>query len=215
MNMIGQSRTLRVLSLAAGLAVAAACAPEETPPVDDPAPAPPAEPAVTVSPTSGAPGSEVTVEVRGFPADSEVEIGFGPPDAWYDAIERVRTDGEGRAEARVTVPDIEPEREYVWVAREADVRNGVRAVSDRFTLRPDSGEGGGPEGQRRIRGEITDEGVECPALRADDDGALYTLAGAPDWVVPGARVEVEGPVVEVSICMQGTTIQVERIERQE
>jgi hypothetical protein len=208
-------RTTRALATALCAALVVACAPEETPPADDPAPAPPGEPTVVISPTTGAPGSEVTVEATGFPPDTEMEIGFGPPDAWYDEIDRVRTGADGRAEVRVTVPSVDREGEYVFVVSEADARNGVQAASERFTLQ--AGTGGEREqpreGQVRIRGQVTDEGVECPAVRADADNALYTLAGAPDWVEPGVRVEVEGPVAEMSICMQGTTIQVERIER--
>lgn len=64
----------------------------------------------------------------------------------------------------------------------------------------------------RVTGRITDEGVECPALRTDGD-TLYTLAGAPDWVRPGERVAVTGTIAEMSFCMQGTTIAVQRVER--
>jgi len=203
-----------MLATALCAALVAGCVPEETLPVDDPGPAAPGEPTVTVSPTTGAPGTEVTVVATGFPPDTEMEIGFGPPDAWYDEVDRVRTDGAGRAEVRLTVPSIDREGEYVFVVSEADARNGVQAVSERFTLQ--AGAGGAAEqpreGQLRIVGEVTDEGVECPAVRTRD-GELYTLAGAPGWVEPGVRVEVEGPVAEMSICMQGTTLQVEQIRR--
>ena len=56
-----------------------------------------------------------------------------------------------------------------------------------------------------IEGELTDEGVSCPALRGDD-GELYTLAGDIGELQPGQRVRVTGEVAEVSLCMQGTTI---------
>jgi hypothetical protein len=62
----------------------------------------------------------------------------------------------------------------------------------------------------RITGVVTDEGVECTALRGDD-GRLYTLAGRVEGLEPGDRVRVVGRLAEASFCMQGTTIEVRRI----
>ena len=61
-----------------------------------------------------------------------------------------------------------------------------------------------------VTGTLTDEGVECQALRGDD-GHLYTLAGDLSGFSTGDRVRVKGRVAEVSICQQGTTIEVRRI----
>jgi hypothetical protein len=61
-----------------------------------------------------------------------------------------------------------------------------------------------------VTGLLTDEGVECPALRAED-GVLYTLVGKSDPFKPGDRVTVTGVPVEISTCMQGTTLQVKAI----
>ncbi len=62
-----------------------------------------------------------------------------------------------------------------------------------------------------VTGILTEEGVECPALRADD-GKLYTLAGDVGSFEPGDRIRVVGTVAEMSFCMQGTTLAVERLE---
>jgi hypothetical protein len=60
-------------------------------------------------------------------------------------------------------------------------------------------------------GTITDEGIECLAMR-DRDGRLYTLAGVKrDAYAPGDEVCVRGEVAEMSYCMQGTTISVDWI----
>jgi hypothetical protein len=64
-----------------------------------------------------------------------------------------------------------------------------------------------------VRGQLTNEGVECPALRGDD-GTLYTLLGDLKGLTAGDRVVVEGTPVAISFCMQGTTLQVARIARQ-
>lgn len=61
-------------------------------------------------------------------------------------------------------------------------------------------------------GLITNEGVECPALRTTE-GQLYTLAysGEPE-IQMGDLVRVTGVPAQVSICMQGPTLQVESLQ---
>lgn len=66
-----------------------------------------------------------------------------------------------------------------------------------------------------VRGVLTDEGVECQALRGDD-GILYTLAGVAgkmEGFEVGDRVRVQGTVAEMSFCQQGTTIDVKKIQK--
>jgi hypothetical protein len=65
-----------------------------------------------------------------------------------------------------------------------------------------------------VRGQLTTEGVECPAMRGAD-GTLYTLLGDLGEFKPGDKVVVEGTPVAISFCMQGTTIQITRIARQD
>jgi len=63
-----------------------------------------------------------------------------------------------------------------------------------------------------VTGKLTNEGVECKALRGDD-GKLYTLTGDLKGFRTGDRVKVTGRIAEMSTCMQGTTLGVEKIER--
>jgi hypothetical protein len=75
-----------------------------------------------------------------------------------------------------------------------------------------NGGNGGNAGQMiNVRGTLTDEGVECQALRGDD-GELYTLTGDLSGFEDGDRVKVRGTVAEISICQQGTTIEVQSIK---
>jgi hypothetical protein len=62
-----------------------------------------------------------------------------------------------------------------------------------------------------VVGTLTNEGAECPTLRANN-GRLYTLAGNTGPFRPGNRVRVRGRIAEMSFCMQGTTIEVEAIQ---
>jgi len=63
-----------------------------------------------------------------------------------------------------------------------------------------------------VTGKLTNEGVECKAMRGDD-GKLYTLTGDLKGFRTGDRVKVTGRIAEMSTCMQGTTLGVEKIER--
>jgi hypothetical protein len=63
----------------------------------------------------------------------------------------------------------------------------------------------------QISGHLTDEGVECQALRGDD-GKLYTLTGDIGEYKVGDRVQVQGNRAQISFCMQGITIAVTDIK---
>lgn len=53
-----------------------------------------------------------------------------------------------------------------------------------------------------VVGKLTNEGVECQALRGDD-GQLYTLLGGAGELPVDTRVSVSGERVEFSACQQG------------
>lgn len=62
-----------------------------------------------------------------------------------------------------------------------------------------------------VVGRLTNEGVECQALRGDD-GQLYTLLGGELGDLPvDTRVLVIGERLEFSSCQQGITIRVRSI----
>lgn len=63
-----------------------------------------------------------------------------------------------------------------------------------------------------VTGVVTDEGVECRAMRGDD-GALYTFGNLPDDIPVGVRIRVHGEVMADSVCQQGIALRVERVER--
>ena len=65
-------------------------------------------------------------------------------------------------------------------------------------------------GNPPIEGVLTNEGVECPALRADD-GKLYTLMGDLHGFKPRDRVCVVPNYIQMTYCLQGTTAHVDWI----
>ncbi|HED35478.1 MAG TPA: hypothetical protein ENJ08_14880 [Gammaproteobacteria bacterium] len=64
-----------------------------------------------------------------------------------------------------------------------------------------------------IKGKLTDEGVECQALRTEDN-ELYTLVGDLKEFSVGDEVCISGSIAEISFCMQGTTVAVNWISKQ-
>ena len=184
----------RLTVVAAFLLVA--CAATDGPPAST-------EPAISISREVASVGDSVTVSASGFPPDTEVVVGVGPPQSEYDVLRRVRTDGRGNVEAAVSVPQFAADnREIVFVVATADTRTKV--VSDRLMITSN--------GSITITGTVTDEGVECPAVRTAEN-QLYTIAtNDRSRLQRGARVRITGRVAEMSFCQQGTTISADTIE---
>jgi hypothetical protein len=201
--------TRRTLVASALTLAAAACGgAEDITPMPDPVPDDDpvvGVPAISISPHSGTAGSDVQVSASGFEAGERVGIGFGPPQSEYQIFARATADASGDVTTTVSVPDwAEAGRDYLFVV--APEGTGEEALSSTFTV-----EAAGPgDDTVEVTGLLTDEGVECQALRTEA-GELYTLAGETGRFDTGDRVEVEGTIVEVSICQQGMTITVENI----
>jgi len=64
-----------------------------------------------------------------------------------------------------------------------------------------------------VKGKLTDEGVECQAFR-NTTGELFTLMGDLNGFQNGDEVIVCGTIIDISICMQGTTIGVSWIGKE-
>lgn len=176
---------------------------------DDPAPSPTLE----VSPSSGAPESEVLLEGRHLPPRERVGIGAGPPASEYEVFDHSTTDDRGALEVSARVPSwAEPGDSVVFALDLPGESGSVLAEPFRVVTKAEEEEEP-PSDEIAVTGALTDEGVECPALRGDDD-RLYTLTGADlGELQAGDRVRVRGSVARFSYCMQGTTIEVREIER--
>ena len=155
-----------------------------------------------MSPRSGPPGTVVTLRSTNMPAVTPVRIAVGALRFGFEEVAQVMTSDRGVLSTTVEVPQ--------WAQRDLIHRFIVFdfyfvpiALSDIFHV-TDS------DGMVLRRGQLTNEGVECPALRGDD-GVLYTLIGDIAEFEAGDEVTIEGTLPDAAICMQGTTIQVARI----
>jgi hypothetical protein len=118
----------------------------------------------------------------------------------HTIVGHVEADADGNLSAKVKIP--------------ADAQRGVHFF---FVQNSESGQVAstptaflvtGADGKVTLRGRMSDEGVECKAMRGDLD-ELYTLTGSADWPAAGTQVTVVGTIAEMSICQQGVTIAVE------
>jgi hypothetical protein len=176
-----------------------------TDPVPQPAPPQPApeQGVLGFSPRWGAAGSEVHVQAGGFEPGATVEVGFAAQGEEPRTLATLTADAQGALHGAVTVPEwARTDRAYTFVA--GSPGQSPRLISDVFHVAE-------ANGVVRVEGRLTDEGVECPALRTADD-RLYTLAGSIGEFRVGDRVVVHGTLPDASICMQGITVTVQRIE---
>jgi len=101
---------------------------------------------ITLEPTEGIAGTEVTVKGRGFTASSTVDIYFGTlvyPSGFYTKVKSyVPTDSNGDFETTFTVPSCEPAGYYVTAIDAEGVKESatfaVKAVAE-ITVEPKSG----------------------------------------------------------------------------
>ena len=157
----------------------------------------------SMSPRSGPPGTVVTLRSTNMPAITPVRIGVGALRFGFEEVAQMMTSNRGVLSTTVEVPEW-AQRDLIHRFIVFDFYFNPIALSDIFHVTD-------ADGMVVRRGRLTAEGVECPALRGDD-GVLYTLAGDLADFKAGDEVMVEGRIAETSMCMQGTTIQMVRIE---
>jgi hypothetical protein len=160
-----------------------------------------------VSPLYGPPGTVVTLYTENLPLQAKVHIGVGATRAGFEALHEAEQGMWGEVSGTITIPETAPwNRAVLLVAFDAIF--APIGLSEPFHVTR-------PDGILQRTGELTDEGVECPAMR-DTDDFLYTLIGDVGDIDArglgaGDPIVVEARYVETSICMQGTTLEVVRI----
>jgi hypothetical protein len=128
-------------------------------------------------------------------------IGFGDL-SQHVILGHVEADMDGNLSATITIPtDAAPRAQFLFAQN---------SESGQMVSMPTAFVVTGADGKVTLSGRMSDEGVECAAMRGDA-GELYTLTGSHDWPEPGTRVTVEGTMAEMSTCQQGATIAVESI----
>lgn len=86
---------------------------------------------VTIEPTTGAPGTTVTLRATGFPPNTQVELGLGRWRSEYDVVQTATTDANGNLTTTVQIPSFAEVNEQ-WVA--VVVLDGQETVSGIFEV---------------------------------------------------------------------------------
>ena len=120
-----------------------------------------------------------------------------------DAIAKIPTERRGNLHR---LP-----KEQILIKNVDRAPEGHQAAPAETKPSPESDE---PTSGVRVEGTLTTAGVECPVMRGDD-GKVYSLAGSIGDLQAGDEIWVEGEIAQMSICMQGTTINVKKIGRKE
>jgi len=182
------------------------------------------EPAVSISPASGAPGTEVEVVGQGFPAETVVEIGVGLENSEYEVADTRETGPDGSLSASATIPDYAEAGER-WVVVMVTEDGAYEAISNVFeveeagfqgtvAIAPTSGSPGTevevvargfpPNAPVEIGiGRVDSEYDVIASAETDGDGRVSTQIVIPSFVEPEDRWVIvvaaeEQPVTAVS-----------------
>ena len=152
-----------------------------------------------IEPLHGPRGTMVTVYTENLPLQAKVHVGVGATRTGFEALSEGEQGMWGEVSGAIAIPETAPyDRALLIVAFDAIF--APIGLSDPFHVTR-------PDGRLERTGRITDEGVECLAMR-DGDEFLYTLVGNTDGLSDGDLVVVEARYVEMSACQQGTTLEV-------
>jgi hypothetical protein len=155
-----------------------------------------------VEPMYGPPGTEVTIFTENLPLQARVHLGVGATRTGFEALIEAEQGMWGEVSGTITIPETAPfDRAVLLVAFDA-IFAPIGLSAPFHVTRPD--------GTLQRTGRITDEGVECLAMR-DADGFLYSLVGNTGGLAEGQAVVVEARYVEMSTCAQGTTLDVVQV----
>jgi hypothetical protein len=161
---------------------------------------------IVASPSSGPPGTVVTLRPMHLPAVTPVQVSIGGTRSGFEVLGQMMTDQQGELTGPVSfrVPDwTERDRTYVFMV--LDLYFKPLAASPVFYVT-------GEDGTVLRQGLIAEGGASCPTLQ-DEEGVSYALTGATQQLQPGDSVAVEGIVSDRSGCREGPSIEVRRVRR--
>lgn len=152
----------------------------------------------TVSPTSGPPGTRVTVDVSLLPAITPMWLGIGGTGSGFETLAFVQSDARGDLHQEVTVPS--------WAGRERSQRFIVFDAYFRPIAMTRPFHVTGQDGTILRQGQVGESLGSCASL-TDQDGERYGLHGGGQ-LSEGEEVIVEGSLSTSQPCGMITTIEV-------
>lgn len=162
---------------------------------------------LTFRPPAGPLGTRVELEGEGFRPFEQLRLLMGRTASDLRRQRNLQANRRGRVQTSVEIPEWARQGRSVFFAlQSSDGRRRAVAGPFRVTERPSQ--------PLTLRGTLLTGGAECAVFRSDD-GRRYSLTGNLGRFRPGDRVVVRGRVAEVSTCMQGQTLAVQRISKAE
>lgn len=158
----------------------------------------------TLTPSSGPPGTAVTVRGAFLPAITPVQVALGGTQSGFEALRLVLTNREGELEEVVEIP--------TWAKRDRahrfiifDAYFSPLAASPLFHVTDENG--------ILVRqGRVEERAGSCLILRGDDE-ERYILQGVQEAPSVGDAVVVEGRLGGSSSCGDGLVLQVTALTR--
>jgi hypothetical protein len=161
----------------------------------------------TFSPTSGPPGTLVSVRWQYLPAITPVRLGVGAQRVGFEVLREILTSREGEFSDTIRVPEwAEANRPHMLVVLDFYFR--PLAVSSGFQVTA-------PDGTLSREGRLMEGAGNCSVIQAEG-GEFYYLSGDMRGLKPGDRAIVTGTLGERALCNAGereVTIRVRDVRR--
>ncbi|MEZ4728470.1 MAG: GerMN domain-containing protein [Caldilineaceae bacterium] len=147
-------------------------------------------PQVTISPRSGAPGTNVQVAVSGFPPNTRISYGIGEPAGQLLDLFSARTNRSGSAQLTLQVPDVVDPNTELAATVFVPQQGGASATSAAFTVTSEEDDNG--------QNLFTRTNIYLVAL--EDRGQSGMEIGCGDSVIP-VEVEIEPTIAPLTAAL--------------
>ena len=160
----------------------------------------------TFTPTSGPPGTVVTVRWQSLPALTPVRLGLGALHVGFESLKDILTDQSGEFTDTIVIPEwARSNRAHSLLVQ--DIYFRPLALSTNFLVTD-------PDGTLSREGRMIEGTDGCAAL-VGEEGERYNLIGDVQGLEVGARVIARGTLAEPTACGEGkdVTILITNIRR--
>ena len=161
----------------------------------------------TFSPTSGPPGTEVSVQWEYLPAVTPMRLGVGALRVGFEVLKDILSDSIGEFSETIRIPDwSESSRPLMLIVFDFYFR--PLAISSGFQVTQ-------TDGTLSREGRVAESSARCTVLRGEG-GASYFLIGKTVELQPNDRVTVIGTLADPTACGGGeeaVTIRVSQVRR--
>jgi hypothetical protein len=161
----------------------------------------------TFNPTSGPPGTKVSVRWQYLPAITPVRLGVGAQRVGFEVLDEILTTPTGEFEDTVRIPTwAESNRPHMLIV--LDFYFKPLAVSSGFQVTE-------PDGSLSREGILREGAGKCAVMEAEG-GEFYFLSGDMKGLKQGDKAIVKGTLAPKSLCNTGDrdiTIKVAEVRR--